>query len=233
MNFGKLYLVPNQLGDFNDNYIIESHISLINKISFFIFENEKPGRAFIKNISPKKKQSELKISLLNKHTSSFELNNILNPCLNGSDMALISDAGCPGIADPGAEVVKLAHKKGINIVPLIGPSSIFMALMSSGLNGQSFKFNGYLPIDKIERKNMIRNLEKKSFITTQIFMETPYRNDKLFTELINTLKPSTELCLARDITLNSEFIKTKTIQYWKANKPDLNKRPTIFLIQSL
>jgi 16S rRNA (cytidine1402-2'-O)-methyltransferase len=148
-------------------------------------------------------------------------------------MALISDAGCPGIADPGAEVVKLAHKKGINIVPLIGPSSIFMALMSSGLNGQSFKFNGYLPIDKIERKNMIRNLEKKSFITTQIFMETPYRNDKLFTELINTLKPSTELCLARDITLNSEFIKTKTIQYWKANKPELNKRPTIFLIQSL
>ena len=152
MNFGKLYLVPNQLGDFNDNYIIKSHISLINKISFFIFENEKPGRAFIKNISPKKKQSELKISLLNKHTATFELNNILNPCLNGSDMALISDAGCPGIADPGAEAVKLAHKKGIIVVPLIGPSSIFMALMSSGMNGQSFKFNGYLPIDKIERK---------------------------------------------------------------------------------
>ena len=181
----------------------------------------------------KKKQTELKISLLNKHTATFELNNILNPCLNGSDMALISDAGCPGIADPGAEAVKLAHKKGIIVVPLIGPSSIFMALMSSGMNGQSFKFNGYLPIDKIERKNMIKNLEKKSFTTTQIFMETPYRNDKLFTELINTLKPSTKLCLARDITLNSEFIKTKTIQYWKANKPELNKRPTIFLIQSI
>ena len=181
----------------------------------------------------KKKQSELKISLLNKHTATFVLNNILNPCLNGSDMALISDAGCPGIADPGAEVVKLAHKKGINVVPLIGPSSIFMALMSSGMNGQRFKFNGYLPIDKIERKNMIKNLEKKSFTTTQIFMETPYRNDKLFAELINTLKPSTKLCLARDITLNSEFIKTKTIQYWKANKPELNKRPTIFLIQSI
>ena len=181
----------------------------------------------------KKKQTELKISLLNKHTATFELNNILNPCLNGSDMALISDAGCPGIADPGAEAVKLAHKKGIIVVPLIGPSSIFMALMSSGMNGQRFKFNGYLPIDKIERKNMIKNLEKKSFTTTQIFMETPYRNDKLFAELINTLKPSTKLCLARDITLNSEFIKTKTIQYWKANKPELNKRPTIFLIQSI
>ena len=232
MNFGKLYLVPNQLGDFNDNYIIKSHISLINKISFFIFENEKPGRAFIKNISPKKKQSELKISLLNKHTSSFELNNILNPCLNGSDMALISDAGCPGIADPGAEVVKLAHKKGINVVPLIGPSSIFMALMSSGMNGQSFKFNGYLPIDKIERKNMIRNLEKKSFITTQIFMETPYRNNKLFNELLNVLKPETKLCIACDISLKSEFIKTMEIKKWRTKKIEFNKKPSIFLIQS-
>ena len=232
MSLGKLYLVPNKLGDSKSNFP-EHQQTLISSTKYFIFENEKPGRALIKNISPEKKQSELKISLLNKHTATCELNNILNPCLNGSDMALISDAGCPGIADPGAEAVKLAHKKGIIVVPLIGPSSIFMALMSSGMNGQSFKFNGYLPIDKIERKNMIKNLEKKSFTTTQIFMETPYRNDKLFAELIDTLKPSTELCLARDITLNSEFIKTKTIQYWKANKPELNKRPTIFLIQSI
>jgi 16S rRNA (cytidine1402-2'-O)-methyltransferase len=233
MNFGKLFLIPNQLGDFNDQNIIKSHISIINSINFFIFENEKPGRAFIKNISPEKKQSELKISLLNKHTSALELNEILNPCLNGFDIGLISDAGCPGIADPGAEAVKLAHNKGIKVIPLIGPSSILMALMSSGMNGQNFKFNGYLPIDVNKRKNMIKNLEKNSYTTTQIFMETPYRNGKLFSDLINTLKPTTQLCIARDITLNSEFIKTFTVKSWKLNKPKLDKRPTIFLIQSI
>lgn len=233
MNFGKLFLIPNQLGDFNDQNIIKSHISIINSINFFIFENEKPGRAFIKNISPEKKQSELKISLLNKHTSALELNEILNPCLNGFDIGLISDAGCPGIADPGAEAVKLAHNKGIKVIPLIGPSSILMALMSSGMNGQNFKFNGYLPIDVNKRKNMIKNLEKNSYKTTQIFMETPYRNGKLFSDLISTLKPTTQLCIARDITLNSEFIKTFTVKSWKLNKPELDKRPTIFLIQSI
>ena len=152
MVYGKLYLIPNNLGNLNTNFSIESQISVIENIDHFIFENEKPGRALIKNILPSKEQSKLEVYTLNKHSSKEEKNNLLKPCLNGIDMGLISDAGCPAIADPGSEIVKKAHSLGIKVVPFVGPSSIFMALMSSGMNGQSFKFNGYLPINKNERK---------------------------------------------------------------------------------
>ena len=148
-------------------------------------------------------------------------------------MGLISDAGCPGIADPGANIVSLAHELKIKIVPLVGPSSIFLALMASGLNGQSFKFNGYLAIDKNARKEQIKLLEKNSLNTTQIFMETPYRNDNLVSDLIKILKDSTRLCIATDITLESELVKTETIQNWKNNIIKYNKRPSIFLIQAI
>ena len=232
MNFGKLYLVPNHLGEFNKDILTDSIRNTIERIDYYIFENEKPGRAYIKNILPRKNQSELKIYLLNKKTNRDEINSFLGPCKVGFDMGLISDAGCPGIADPGSEIIYNAHKIGIKVIPLIGPSSIFLALMSSGMNGQNFKFNGYLPIEKKERKKAIITLEKKSLFTTQIFMETPYRNNKLFNELLNVLKPETKLCIACDISLKSEFIKTMEIKKWRTKKIEFNKRPSIFLIQS-
>ena len=232
MSIGKLYLVPNKLGESEDNKFLVSHQNLISKTKYFIFENEKPGRVFIKEITPEKKQSELNISILNKHTKEEEFNDFLNPCLNGNDIALISDAGCPGIADPGSEIVRLAHQSKIKVVPLVGPSSILLALMASGMSGQNFKFNGYLPIEKNERKSKIKNLEKTSIITTQIFMETPYRNNKFVSVLLDILKPETKLCIACDITLKTEYIKTKIVKEWKSTKIDINKRPAIFLIQS-
>ena len=232
MNFGKLYLVPNHLGEFNKDILTDSIKNTIERIDYYIFENEKPGRAYIKNILPSKNQSELKIYLLNKKTNRDDINSFLGPCKVGFDMGLISDAGCPGIADPGSEIIYNAHKIGIKVIPLIGPSSIFLALMSSGMNGQNFKFNGYLPIEKKERKKAIISLEKKSLFSTQIFMETPYRNNKLFNELLNVLKPETKLCIACDISLKSEFIKTMEIKKWRTKKFEFNKKPSIFLIQS-
>ncbi|MBL6649153.1 MAG: SAM-dependent methyltransferase [Flavobacteriaceae bacterium] len=232
MNYGKLYLVPNHLGEFNNDIITNSIINIIKNIDYYIFENEKPGRAYIKNIFPSKDQSKLEIYLINKKTNLNEIDSFLNPCKMGLNMALISDAGCPGIADPGSEIIYNAHKNGIKVIPLVGPSSIFLALMSSGMNGQNFKFNGYLPIEKNERKKTIKFLEKKSILTTQIFMETPYRNNKLFNELINELFPETKLCIACDISLKSESIKTMKIKEWKNKKIDLNRKPSIFLIQS-
>ncbi|MDC0378792.1 MAG: SAM-dependent methyltransferase [Flavobacteriaceae bacterium] len=232
MSLGKLYLVPNKLGESKTYNFPIYQSTLINNIKYFIFENEKPGRAFIKNINPKKNQSELNISILNKYSTEKDINSFLNPCLNGNDIALISDAGCPGIADPGSEIVRLAHENEIKVIPLVGPSSILLALMGSGMNGQNFKFNGYLPIEKNERKKKIKILENKSLVTTQIFMETPYRNNKFFSTLLSTLKPETKLCVACDLTLITEYIKTKKVKHWKSTKVDIHKRPTIFLIQS-
>ena len=232
MSLGKLYLVPNKLGESKTYNFPIYQSTLINNIKYFIFENEKPGRAFIKNINPKKNQSELNISILNKYSTEKDINSFLNPCLNGNDIALISDAGCPGIADPGSEIVRLAHENEIKVIPLVGPSSILLALMGSGMNGQNFKFNGYLPIEKNERKKKIKILENKSIVTTQIFMETPYRNNKFFSTLLSTLKPETKLCVACDLTLITEYIKTKKVKHWKSTKVDIHKRPTIFLIQS-
>jgi 16S rRNA (cytidine1402-2'-O)-methyltransferase len=233
MEYGSLYLIPNYLGK-NSNHIFNvGIINIIKEINHFIFENEKPGRAFIKILCPEQNQSKLNINTLNKFTEKVSIRSFLDPCLKGLDMGLISDAGCPGIADPGAYIVSIAHELKIKIVPLVGPSSILLALMASGFNGQSFKFNGYLAIDKNTRKEQIKLIEKKSQCTTQIFMETPYRNDNLFSDLIKILKASTRLCIATDITLDSELIKTRTIQKWRKNKIRYNKRPSIFLIQAI
>jgi 16S rRNA (cytidine1402-2'-O)-methyltransferase len=158
---------------------------------------------------------------------------MLNPCLEGFDVGIISDAGCPGIADPGARAVHYAHEKGIKVVPLVGPSSLLLAMMASGFNGQNFAFNGYLPIDKGERKAELKRLEKlsKDFDQSQLFIETPYRNNQMLQSLTENLSAQTKICVACDITLPSEYIKTAPVELWKKIKVDLHKRPTLFIIQ--
>ena len=204
-------------------------------IDDYIVENEKTARKFIKSVKPEKVQASLRLSALNKHTEISEHNKMIQPCLEGKNIGLMSEAGCPAIADPGAAIVKIAHEKGIQVVPLVGPSSILLAMMASGMNGQGFTFNGYLPIDKSEKKSALKNLEKLSHDKnqSQIFIETPYRNNKLLEDLIQTLQPNTHLCIATDITLPTEYIKTLRVNDWKKTKVDLHNRPTIFIIHKM
>lgn len=233
-NKGKLYLIPTRLGDNPPLEVLPISIKkVIENLDNYIVENEKTARRFIKRITPNKSQPSLKLQVLNKYTTEAEKDTFLNPCLEGISIGLLSEAGCPAVADPGADIVSLAHQMNIRVVPLVGPSSILLALMGSGMNGQSFTFNGYLPIDKSERKSKIKALERLSFEhnSAQIFIETPYRNMKMLEELVNALHPETRLCVACDLTLPTEFIKTQTANSWKENKEDLHKRPAIFIIQ--
>lgn len=230
---GKLFLIPTTLGDNDPLEVLPIKVKqIIDQIDTFIVENDKTARHFIKRISPEKSQPALKMFHLNKHTDAADLPTFLEPCLNGVNVGLLSEAGCPGIADPGADVVKIAHKKNIKVVPLVGPSSILMALMGSGMNGQRFAFNGYLPIDKGERKSEIKRLERLSFEQdqSQLFIETPYRNNKMLEDLCSVLDQNTNICVACDITLPTEFIKTQTASQWKKNSVDLHKRPTLFIL---
>ncbi|MEM9363276.1 MAG: SAM-dependent methyltransferase [Bacteroidota bacterium] len=232
---GKVYLIPTTLGDNAPLEVLPISIKrTIENIDHYIVENEKTARRFIKKVSPGKSQADIEIETINKYTDPAVIPSFLDPCIHGDHVGVLSEAGCPGIADPGADVVRIAHEKRIQVVPLVGPSSILMAMMSSGMNGQNFAFNGYLPIEAPERKAMIKRLERLSRETgqSQIFMETPYRNDKLLAELTKTLQRSTRLCIATDITLPTEFIKTKIVHEWKELDVDLNKRPTIFIIQA-
>lgn len=232
-HFGKLYLIPTDLGD---NPIWEVLPISINKIIDFtndyIVENEKSARRFIKKNNPEKPQSSLQLKVLNKFTEASEKLSFLDACKEGKPMGLLSEAGCPAVADPGSDIVKLAHQNNIQVVPLVGPSSIIMALMGSGMNGQSFAFNGYLPIDKNERKNELKRLEKLSSDQnqSQLFIETPYRNNKMLEDLHSILHPQTRICIACDLTLPSEYIKTYSANDWKRIKIDLHKRPAIFII---
>jgi 16S rRNA (cytidine1402-2'-O)-methyltransferase len=231
---GKLYLIPTTLGDVDPGDVLPQTVGrAIGSIDDYIVENEKTARRFIKGIAPEKPQPSLRISVLNKHTDASEFNEMIKPCLLGKNVGLMSEAGCPGIADPGAVIVGLAHEKGIQVVPLVGPSSILLALMASGLNGQRFAFNGYLPIDKSDKKAALKNLEKLSADRdqAQIFIETPYRNNKMLEDLVQTLQPSTMLCVAADITLPGETIRTMRVADWKNAKVDLKDRPAIFIIQ--
>jgi len=234
MSLGKLYLIPTTLGDNEPLEVMPISVKkVVEGLEYFIVENEKSARAFIKKITPKKSQPDLKIMLVDKYASDLEVQHYLDVCNDGVSVGLLSEAGVPAIADPGADVVKLAHKKGVQVVPLVGPSSILMAMMSSGMNGQNFAFNGYLPIEKSERKREIKLLERisKERGQSQIFIETPYRNGKMLDDLKASLQASTRLCIAADITLSSEYIKTYTIAEWSKVKPDLHKRPAIFIIQ--
>lgn len=232
-SYGKLYLIPAMLGETEPLEVLPLSIKrTVEGLQHFIVENERSARRFIKKLTPRKSQDQLVISLLNKYTEPELLPEYLQPCLKGVSVGVLSEAGCPAIADPGAVIVQLAHQKGIQVVPLVGPSSILLALMASGLNGQSFAFNGYLPIEAPERRKHLRELEKRSadLGQSQLFMETPYRNDKLFAELLQVLRKDTRLCVAADLTLKSEYIRTRRIEEWKGQEPELNKRPAIFIL---
>lgn len=231
----KVYVLPSFLGATSANQVLpEYNLKVISELTHFVVENEKSARRFIKNILPEKSQAALHIEILNKHTDDAAISGLLSPLLDGKSIGIISEAGMPGIADPGARLVWAAHQKNFQVVPLIGPSSIFLALAASGFNGQTFTFNGYLPIEKRERKQALLHLENKSrqLGSAEIFMETPYRNNKFLEDILQTLSSSTRLCVACDITLSTEFIYSDTVLQWKKKKVDLHKRPAIFLLQA-
>ena len=229
---GDLYLIPNTLGEDNFSFVLPDEVkSVIESLDYFIVENERTARAYIKRLLPDKIQKDIHVEIIDKHTDPLDLPGFLKPIENGKNAGIISEAGVPCIADPGAEIVSIAHRKGLKVIPLVGPSSILLALMASGFNGQQFAFRGYLPFDQQIRKRVFQAMNKdiKDGIT-QIFMETPYRNNKLLEELLKIMHPETKLCIACDITLENEYIRTKTIANLVGSLPDLHKRPTIFLI---
>lgn len=233
MPTGTLYLIPVPLADEAAAKSFTPYlVDTINSIREYIVENEKTARKFLKEAGLKIPQSELVIHDYGKHKRDNIGTDFFKGLQAGNDVGLMSEAGCPGIADPGAEIVEKAHRLGIKVVPLVGPSSILLALMASGFNGQSFAFNGYLPIDKGERSRRIKELENLSerHNQTQIFIETPFRNNPLLEEILKTAKPKTRLCIACDLTAADEFVQTKTIAEWQKKSPDLHKRPAIFLL---
>lgn len=229
-------MIPTTLGDSDVSKVLPHSVKeVVHSLDEFIVENSKTARSFLKLLKIPTPQNQLKIHLLNKHTDPTDFPAFLQSCREGKNVGLISEAGCPGIADPGAEIALLAHKENIQITPLIGPSSILLSLMASGMNGQSFCFNGYLPIDKLDVKKRLKDLERisRNLNQTQLFIETPYRNTKLLENILQTLQDSTQLCIACDLSLSTEYIKTKTIGTWRKSKyPNLHKRPCIFLIQA-
>lgn len=231
---GTLYLIPCTLGDTPPDQVLPQHvISVARKLSHFVVEQPKTARQFLSALKPEQPIQALHFATLNEHTTANELPELLVPLLAGHDVGIISEAGCPGIADPGANLVNLAHRNGIRVVPLVGPSSILLALMASGLNGQCFAFHGYLPIAEAERNKMISKLEADSarLKQTQLFIETPYRNDRMLSSLLAQCRPETLLCVATDITLSGEQIRTRSIAQWKSQPmPQLNKRPSLFLL---
>ncbi|MCK4288597.1 MAG: SAM-dependent methyltransferase [Bacteroidales bacterium] len=230
---GKLYLIPSSLGNSKLNSIIPEYNSkIINRLDEFIVENIRTARRFLKKTGFKKSFDNITFYILDKHSDQTEILSYLNSIDKGKDIGLLSEAGTPCIADPGAEIVRMAHQKNIRVIPLVGPSSIFLALMASGFNGQNFVFHGYLPIKKYLKINKIKTLEKdaQQKNQTQIFIETPYRNKQLLDSIIETCNKETLLCIACDITLKNEFITTKTIAEWSKNLPEIHKRPTVFLL---
>jgi len=231
---GTLYLIPCTLGDTSPEQVLPQHvISVARKLSHFVVEHPKTARQFLAMLQPEQPIQAMHFATLNEHTSDNEIAGLLAPLLAGHDVGIISEAGCPGIADPGASLVELAHRNGIRVVPLVGPSSILLALMASGLNGQCFAFHGYLPIVESERNKMIAKLESESarLRQTQLFIETPYRNERMYSALLFRCHPKTLLCIATDITLPGERILTKSIEEWKSQPmPHLNKRPSLFLL---
>ena len=228
-----LYLIPVTLGDTPIQKVLPTHNrEVILSIEYFIVENIRSARRFLKKTEPSINIDELTFYELNKHTNLSDIERYLEPISNGESVGVISEAGCPAIADPGADIVAIAQRRKIKVVPLVGPSSILMSLMASGFNGQSFAFHGYLPIDGDERVKKLKQLEQRisNEDQTQIFIETPYRNHKLVEDLIKNCTLSTKLCIAMDITCDDEYIKTKPIKEWAKSLPDMNKKPCIFLI---
>lgn len=234
MNLGTLYLIPITLGDDNIAKALPPEVvGIAQKLDTFVVENEKTARRFLGTIKTNKPVRELTLLTLNEHTTEKELPALLAPLLVGQDVGLMSEAGCPGIADPGAQLAALAHRKGMRVAPLVGPSSILLALMASGFNGQRFTFLGYLPSEKAARVQKLKEIEKASQKNneTQIFIETPYRNQHLLEDILATCYPQTRLCVACNISLASEKIVSKPISAWRsAALPDLHKQPSVFLL---
>ncbi|HEX7366471.1 MAG TPA: SAM-dependent methyltransferase [Pelobium sp.] len=230
---GTLYLVPVVMAEGAEQKSLTPFLSqTINEINEYIVENEKTARRCLKNAGLQTKQSELVIHDYGKHQRGGSLKPYFQGLEAGRNAGLMSEAGCPGVADPGAEIVAEAHKRGIKVVPLVGPSSLLLALMGSGFNGQSFAFQGYLPIDKAARIKRIKELEgfAERFKQTQLFIETPFRNNPMLGDILAACKNDTKLCIATNLTAESEFLQTKTIFEWKNEKLDLHKQPTIFLL---
>lgn len=230
---GLLYLVPATLGSPDTRLTIPSGMAdLVRDIQVYIVENERSARRYLKLLDREIDIDRLTFFELNEHTPTEEVPSFLGPAEKGQDTAIISEAGMPGVADPGAAVVRMAHEKGISVIPLTGPSSVLLGLMASGFNGQQFTFHGYLPIQQSQRVRKIREMEKEMQRTgaTQIFIEAPYRNDKLMADLLLHCHPATLLCVAADITMETEMIRSQPISRWKKNKPSLHKRPAIFLL---
>jgi 16S rRNA (cytidine1402-2'-O)-methyltransferase len=233
MQRGVLFLIPVPLADNAAHKSFTAYnLEVINSINTYIVENEKTARKFLKEAGIKIPQSELVIHDFGKHKRGNSLVPFFKELMTGKDVGLMSEAGCPGVADPGAEMVAEAHRRGIKVVPLTGPNSILLALMASGFNGQSFTFHGYIPIDKVERGKRIKELEQlaEKNRQTQIFIETPFRNNHLYDDILKNTAPQTLLCVACNLTGEDEFVKTQTIGQWKQEKIDLHKKPTIFLI---
>ena len=233
MNKGKLYLIPTIIGQGKQQETLPSTIKRkIEEINIFIVENIRTARRHIRKIVKDKDIDNTTFYYNGKHQNLNIEECLLPHILSGQDIGILSEAGCPCIADPGSKIVEYAHNFQIDVIPLVGPSSILLALISSGMNGQNFTFNGYLPVDKTERKKNIKQLERLMQKTgqTQIFMETPYRNNQLIEAILKTCDNTTKLCIASDLTLNTENIKSQTIAEWKKTKINIHKKPTIFLI---
>ena len=230
---GKLYLIPNVLAENTAQQVISPQVKeVIKNTTYFLVEDLRTARRYISSLKLGITIEDLKMEILDKKTKEHQIKDLMRPISQGKDIGVISEAGCPGIADPGALAVAFAHQKGIQVIPLAGPSSMFLALMASGFNGQSFAFVGYIPIDKKARVEAIKELERDSIKhhRTQIFMETPFRNNHLLEDLKSSLHPNTRLCIAKNLTAKDEWIQSKTIAEWKKRKVDLHKVPTVFLL---
>lgn len=232
---GKLYLIPAPLSDAELNNSIPGGVrEIINSLKYFIVEDLRTSRRYLSKLKIDTPIDELNFLLLNEHTNIKDISALLNPVLEGNNVGILSDAGLPCIADPGEDLVQIAHNKNIDVIPLVGPSSIFLALAGSGLTGEKFSFEGYLPAKQPELVKHLKKLEQLSRTDKQskIFIEAPYRSAKMFETIVNTCLPETYLCVACNITASDEFIKTKRIKDWKKQVPDINKKPCIFIIQA-
>ena len=233
---GTLYLIPTPLGEQSLQNILPTAVQAIAaRLDTFVVEHPKTARAFLKQIDTQTALQQIELLVLDEHTQAPDLQALLAPLLAGKDVGLISEAGCPAVADPGANLVRLAHQRGIRVVPLVGPSSILLALMASGLPGQRFTFHGYLPVDKTERKKKLLELEQaaRTRDETQIFIETPYRNRQMLEAIVESCGAATALCVATDVTLATEEIHTRTIAEWKNALPEIDKRPAVFLLHAV
>lgn len=232
----ELYLIPVTLGDSPlSNVIPELSLNIINKLEHFVVEDLRSARRYMRKAGFKIPFDDINFYLLNEHSKKEDLDEMLDVLQNGNSMGILSEAGVPAVADPGALLVAVAHKNGIRVIPMVGPSSILLALMASGMNGQSFCFHGYLPVKNPQKQNRIRQIERSAVEKgeTQIFIETPYRNNNLLEDILKSCREDTLLCVAADISLHTEFIKTKTVREWKRNIPDLHKRPAVFLLNRI